>query len=552
MSLLAPSVPVLLPFLLAVLTALAGGWVGFAAVRRVNLLGLLVAAAAVALLRRNAAYASAAYPWAVIDNIPTELRISWIGASGLLAMGVLILGATFVAAYDGGQGRGGLAGLLLMLGSSCLVVGSRHPFTAVVGLGCAGVGALLARLGSDSYPAGWATAGFVALTISCASMGAATLVDPSLASTGPVWLAGCALALMLGVVWLLPDSGSLLLRTASVVLGVPMLGLLLLARMIASNPAGWTASSSWFGSCGLALIIAGALGAVVARRLGGVLAGQWSVQVGLVVIAIGFRGPVLGWIAHAVWSSALLGIACAALAAAAGTEHLDRMLAFKQPLRRTGLVYGLAAASILGLPLLAGHDLYSSLLTVLPAWVVPLTLASTALLGVGLVPPLVACVRQRSYVNSPPTPHEKFLVVPLLTAIALLVGSYLMPFDPMNGPAITTINAPGVGLRVLAGLVIVALANRRLRHTQPATAWFGGEQAETDPGWALPWSALRRAFLLPGLGMLRSWFAVLIARIKAGGDAGQELMTQIERRWYLGVVVMVVLGVLVFVGGGVR
>ncbi len=558
---LLPLASLLLPLLGLVLVLLLTRRVPMRQLAWVNVLLLLLGAGAALLPRWGWSPRTPSLDWLRLGLRASDLAIEWSGGRDLLMVVVLLLGAGGIATYSLGPAARVksdtlvLLGLLLVVMGSCLAIGAVDALVAVAGVGAAGLGGLLIELGSQATDGGATVSRLVPLVAGCTMLAAATMWDATLLTTTPVWAVGCLLLLFSGPLRMVSGGVPALLQTIALGLGLPTLGGWLLVHSITTTPGIWSPTA--FVACSLGgtlLLVGGALWAITATRLSQIVAGQWIAQLGLVGLALGGRGPALALLIHATWSTVLLGWASGALEEAAGTDRIADLPPFVAPLRRIALIYGVAAASVTGLPLLAGYQLHAQLLTRLPGPLVAVVFAAQAVLALALVPPLVACIRRPAY-RGVQVRGEEGSTPALLGALVLVLGNgwdalRLLLLDPGRVDLPQTIIAGG--LRVCGALLILALVSRRLRQTEAPAVFAGGETLDAEPGWALPWSGLR-AVLLPQDR----------ANFQAALHGGQEALTRvvamvrpvtrlIARRYYLSVVVAVVIAVLLVVASGSR
>lgn len=542
---LVPLLPVLLPLLAAALCWGQRNPLDLRQRSTVAALLLVVAAAAVLASDRLGLPRSPAAAWLLLAG-DSGLIVDWSERAPAFAAALLLLAAlasaTFAAAAERGVRSGGtsLAGLVLVSAGSALAVGAATPLVAVWGVGLAGLGGVIADLSSVPSDATATVEGLVPWLAGSAALFAATIVDPNLATTAPLWMLGC-LVLMAAGPWRIGRGRTPLgLRGSALALGLPTVGGWLVVRWLA--PLGLAPA----GLAALALLL-GARWAVGATTLGGILAGQWLAQLALVVLAAACGGPAAALLIHAAWTTALLAWTSALLARAAGTENLAQLPPFEQPLRRTALAYGVGAASALGLPLVAGYDLHRQLLAALPNWLAPLMLASQVLLALAFITPLAACVRRPAWRGAAGSERG---AGPLLIAALALIGGVLWPAlaTALRGQASAAALTAGVAQALLA-LLVVAVTTRRLRRLGAAPAFNGGELLDAEPGWALPWAALGRA-------ARPRWLSSITTLGRAGTAAGtcwaqtwQPIGRQLSRRYYLGLLLVLVLAAVLVISG---
>ncbi|MBA3944245.1 MAG: hypothetical protein H0X37_06730 [Herpetosiphonaceae bacterium] len=558
MTLQLPLASLLLPLLGIVIVLLANGRVTVRQLTWMNMLLLLLAAGAALLPRWGWPLRTPSVDWLGIGLRSSDLAMEWSAGRDLMMVVVLLLGAGGIAAYGLPVAAGAKSGTLSVLGllfvvtGSCVTIGAVNGLVAVAGVGMAGLGGLLIELSSVPSDRGTTVGGIMPLVAGSLTLAAATMWDATLLTTTPVWALGCLLLLCSGPLRIGRGRVPALLQTLALVLGLPTLGGWLLVHSMTTTPGIWSPTA--FVACslgGILLLVGGAVWAVTATRLSQIVAGQWTAQLGLVGLALGGRGPALALLIHATWSTVLLGWAVSALEQAAGTAQIADLPPFTTPLRRVALIYGVAAASVAGAPLLAGYLLHAQLLARLPGALVAVVFAAHALLALALIPPLAACIRRPAYAGVQHN-SEPGSMPALLGALVLVLGSVwdivqLLLLEPGRIVPQTIIAG---GLRICSALLLLALANRRLRQTEAPPVFAGGEPLDKEPGWALPWSGLR-AVLAPNV--LDAFQAVLHSSeqvLTRMATTAQPLTRLLARRYYLSLVLAVVIVVLLAVASG--
>jgi hypothetical protein len=233
------------------------------------------------------------------------------------------------------------------------------------------------------------------------------------------------------------------------------------------------------------------------------------------------------------------------------------------PLRRAGLAYALAAASAAGLPLTLGFTVRQQLSTMAGSPPVHiLLLVGSSLLLLGLLAPLAAFFR-RLPVLMAGTGAE----VDQRVGAGLLLGLLLVGGAPYRevAAAIGTLLLAGTAvladalaslalalLQIGVALVILAYANRSLKHNPAFVGFNGGLPIEEDPGWALPFAAIRQ---IVAPFSLRLWFAAACRageRLKRLAASPGAMIQRIERHYYLGLIVCAAIGIVLLAAGGMH
>ena len=543
-----PLLPLIVVAALVALIGVAGGRLGLRLLVRLVVVAL-GGVAAYLLLPLAVSRVSPAVPWLHLGTAVQTLQWDWTAGRGWLAATFAALGAVGIAFYGWHvlpgvrTGTPTLLGLLLGVLGGVSASGATAALPLVLSLGVMGMGGLVAELSSMPSDADATLGGIGSLLTALLLLAGAAVIDPSFARTGTAWIAGCLVLLFAGPWRMLRGRVPLGVRVAALAVGVPLGGGYALVWALTRFPGVWLpAAFQLLTGLGLAALVGGALVTVWAQRLPTTIAGAWLAQQGLFLVALGGRGAALPVLVHGTATTLLLGLAVAFLARSARTVEIAVLPGWALPLRRTALVYGVAAASVLGFPLTLGYVVITALVASQPPWLTALVLGALGLLALGLLPPLAACVRGLARPVATPTPVDEAAVGPVLVAVlALFAGRGAVAVQSfLVTPVLHWSLLAPLGWLAL-GIVVVGLAGRRLRRAAPPL-WVGGEAVTEEQGWALPWAGLRRSLALPALGALRppAWPWLGNAR---------TVLTVIAERYYLSFVLLVVLIVVLLAAG---
>lgn len=454
-------------------------------------------------------------PWLRIDDEVVPFQLSRQPTAGMarVAVAALLLGAGALGLWsllrlhdglngEGGQGRGiayrpAAAGVLLSIAGAQLAVLSAAPLLAVVGLGIVLLGMFVIELGVAPPADDRALRAAVPAVIGLLLLLTSALGLPAGAADRLFWVLGCLLLLFAGPLRMARSGAALALRGTAEAVGVTPVA----AWLLIGTPSGNTAIT--IGGYDLLTILGafafgvGAVNTAASTTLPGLLGGQWAAQLGLLLLVFG-RALTIGGAAREVVFSALvialvatlvLSLTVGKLVLRSGVDGIADLPAPRVPLRRSSLIYALAAASVAGLPFTPGYTLRQTLAVPgAPAFMAPLLLGGSSLLLVGLAIPLAAFVRR-----------------------------------PALGPAAN--HADG-------------------------RVFNGGLPIDEEPGWALPFAGLRRMLLLL---TAEPWAAAWHRNATWVGRTMQplgRLSNLVERRYYLGLIVVATISIALLAAGG--
>src|SRR5919199_948007 len=522
-------------------------------------------------------------PWLSVGStiVPIQLSIGSEngGAQSATALLLLIAGALGVwsisrfqiARYqpldvpgtveDGMPVRVSVAGILLTIAGGQLAVLSVAPLLTVFGVGVALIGTLLTDLAATPPGDDTALWGVTPLLLATFCLLVAAFDRHELAGTSVLWPLGCALILLVAPIRMATIRVSLDLHAPAQAIGLPVIALWLLLSKSAGTLS-FHFEWSPFALAGLAAFLLGAINTVAGATLGEVLAAQWGAQLGLVLLAAGLVPAsqasasmiVFVTLLNAVVSTLGLGLMLGRLVLLTKDERIADLPGLPMPLRRAGLAYALAAASAAGLPLTLGFTVRQQLSTMAGSPAVHvLLLAGSSLLLFGLLAPLAAFFRRLPVLMA-----GTGAVVDQRGGAGLLLGLLLVGGAPYRevAAAIGTLLLAGTAvladalaslalalLQIGVGLVILAYANRSLKHNPALIGLNSGLPIEEDPGWALPFAAIRQ---IVAPFSLRLWFAAACRageRLKRLAASPGAMIQRIERHYYLGLIVCAAIGI---------
>lgn len=536
-------------------------------------LGVGAMACLVALLSLPASELSGLLPpqtgfvWGSLHGTAIELRVVMAGLPSFFSSIWLLCAIVTAGGLASTLGRTtrafGLvfAGLLILVLGGLLTIYSATPIGVWLGLGVAWAGGTVMQQTATAHNRDATFGGLVILVLTLAVLvyAAAPSLGDGTVLTGP-WLAGCALLIGLTPRWGTTRTAPLLVRAPVTAVGLPLLGGYLFVRYASETATLWsrqtTAAVLLVGVFGLLL---GAVNALVARRLMEAFGWQLVAQLALLAITFGTgqpaAGPIaVGLLAHAAVTSTSIALAIGQLERATRGDLLAALPPLPQPLRRAGIAYGLAAMSCAGIPPLLGYALRRVVLLLAPAqpWLAPVLLGVSTLLAVSYLPTLVAFFRRPAFRSPLTAVEQRGGGWPLLLMGGLLLGG-LVPDNLwqwiLGDPSVAGPQAPPLSVIIstavttLIALVGFGIVSRALRNPRPVVQFGGGEPLDEEPGWTLPFVALRRmlwplvvpeTFPLP---VLWQWFARQRERLS-------EPWRVLEQRYYLALVVVSLITVL--------
>lgn len=508
------------------------------------------------------------FMWAMLNGQPIVAR--FVTGGGTTFFGVILLLGSIVAAGGltwtlGSTTRAfGLlfAGLLLLTTGGLITIWSAVPLASVLGLGVVWLGGTIMQQATTAHN-DRATFGGLTLLIA-ASLLLIYAATPQLTG-GPItplpWVAGCAVLIGLLPRWGTTPTAPLLVRATVSALGLPIAGAYLLTQYALSAAPTWDEQTTFvvllIGCAGLVL---GSINALVARRLSTAFAWQLVAQLSLIVIVFGTgraeAGPMAtGLLAHTLITGVAIALAVGQLERATRTDEFAILPPLPAPLRRSGLAYGLAALSCAGIPPLLGYGLRRVVLLLAniahPWWLPALMLGASTLLALSYLPTLIAFFRRPAFRSPVARVEGRGGGWPLLLMIGLLLGG-LIP-DPvwqwLLGDTATQPTVPSASviastaITALLTLIMFGLINRALRHPQPVAQFAGGEPLDEEPGWTLPFTALRETLRPLALPERARWepLAQWIERVR---DRISGPLAALEQQYYLALVVVSLIGVL--------
>ncbi len=493
------------------------------------------------------------------------------------AMRIHMLPSTQQGAVGAGSvsARVALTGALLAVCGGQLAVLSVTSLPAVFGLGIVLLGTFVSDVAAAPPGDQTALRGAVPLLAAILLLAMAALPGMATAYTAAVWSAGCSLLIVVSALRAATSRAQLCLYLPAQAVGLAPLATWLLVSPPGGMPAYGNASSS-IALAGLVLCLLGAANVTAGITLREVLAAQWAAQLGLVLLLAGRSAAgeprsstaALAALANAVLSTVALGLAVGRLVIATGTDRIAELPALPSPLRRAGLAYGVAAASAAGLPLTLGYTLRQIASAGSgSAAVLPLLLAGSSLLLAGLAPPAAAFFRRPVLQAATGENLDGRVGAALLFGLLLIV---LAPYHELAAAGTRMFGGPGnpspgraegastpalLGaalLQIVAALVFLAYANRSLKRGPAGPAFNGGLPLDEEPGWPLPFAGLRQ--ILAPLSA-RTWIAVSESLARNLGSLPTSILPtiqRIERRYYLGVLVLATILIVLFATGGVQ
>ncbi len=536
-------------------------------------LGLLATLGLVTLLGLPAAQLSGHLPpqtgfvWGTLNDTALELRFASDSLptffSSIWLLCAIIISGGLASTFGRTTRAFGLvfAGLLILVLGGLLTIFSATPIGVWLGLGTTWMGGTIMQQTTTAHNREATLSGLPILVLALAVLVYAA--TPTLAGAqvlGGPWLAGCALLIGLAPRWGTTTTAPLLVRAPTTALGLPLLSGYLFVRYATETAPTWsqqtTAAVLLVGVSGLLL---GAVNAVAARRLMEAFSGQLVAQLALLAVTFGTgqpaAGPIaIGLLAHTAVTSTSIALAAGQLERVTRDDRFATLPPLPQPLRRAGIAYGLAAMSCAGLPPLLGYALRRVVLLLAPAqpWLPPVLLAGSTLLALSYLPTLVAFFRRPAFRSPLAAVEQRGGGWPLLLMTGLLLGG-LVPDNIwqwiLGDPSVTGPQAPplaaiiSTAVTTLIVLLAFGLVNRALRHPRPGVQFGGGEPLDEEPGWTLPFVALRAMLwplVVPEPGPLHAlwqWLACQRERFSAPWHL-------LERRYYLALVVVSLITVL--------
>ncbi|HEX6293340.1 MAG TPA: hypothetical protein VFZ66_29435 [Herpetosiphonaceae bacterium] len=506
------------------------------------------------------------FVWSTLSGQPLTTRFTTGGLAGFFGPILLLSGAVTAGGLAWTLGRAtrafGLlfAGLLLLLLGGLLTAYSAPTFGALIGLGVAWLGGTIMQQVTMAHNREATFAGLPLL------LGALVLFILSLTPqllgasiSAPVWLLACAALIGLAPRWAIAPTAPLLVRAPVSALGLPLLGGYLLVSYATTTAGAWSLEAGFsLLLLGVAGLIVGAVSALTARRIGDAFNWQVVAQLSLLAICFGTRQPAAGPIAagllaHTAVVATSIALAIGQFERVTRTDHFAALPPLPRPLRRAGIAYGLAAASAAGLPPLLGYALRRVvLLLAVPPWLPAVLLGASALLALSFLPTLVAFFRRPAFRSPIAAVDQAGGGWPLALMCGLLLGG-LVPdaiWQWMLGdPSVAQPQLPPseslatTGLLAVLVLGLFGVINRALRYPRPIPHFTGGEPLDEEPGWTLPFAALRTSLwplVVPDQPPGRT-FGIWLREQR---DRLTPPLHALERQYYLAIVVVSLISVL--------
>lgn len=525
-------------------------------------LGLIVAAPMIPVLGVEFTFI-----WSTLNDQPLPIRFASTSLSMVSSMMLLLAGSVTAGGLAWTLGRATRAfglvfsGLLILVLGGLITMGSADALGSITGLSVAWLGGTIMQQATTVHNRDASFSGLSLLVLATALLLFGAVPQLSGQQISPTfWLLGCASLMVLAPRWGTAPTTPLLIRAPVTALGLPVLGAYLFVRYATETSAAWqpriTISVL---AAGIVVLVVAALNALVALRIAHAFAWQLMAQLALPAIVFGTGRPEAGPMAaglliHAIVTHTSIALAIGQFERATRSDVFATLPPLPQPLRRAGLAYGLAAASCAGIPPLLGYALRRVVLILAgidQPWLPPLLLAASTLLALSYVPTLVAFFRRPAFKSPIAAVEQRGGGWPLALMGGLLLGG-LIPDTiwqvilgdpgvqaqiPPNNVIIST------AITTLLTLIVLGLINRAVRHARPAAHFTGGEPLDEEPGWTLPFMALRRTLRplivperVPGQ-TARQWTEAQRERLT-------ELRQTLERRYYLAVVVVSLIAVL--------
>jgi len=508
-----------------------------------------------------------ALTWLVIDGRPIDVRFVATSLSNFIGPIILLCGAVLAGGLTWTVGQSSRAfglvfsGLLILVLGGLLAIYIASPLGVIVGLGMAWLGSTIMQQMFIVHNRD-ATIGGLPLLLAALVLltwGATPQLAGGTIMALP-WLAGCGILMFLGPRNGLTPAAPLLVRGPSLTLGLPLIGGFAFVRYAIEAADTWDETTrSLVLIVSVAAFILAAINALVAQRFGNAWTWQMLAQLSLLAICFGTgqpaAGPIAtGLLAHTLVIGTSMALALGQLERVTRTDVFAALPPLPQPLRRAGLAYGLAAVSAAGFPPSLGYALRRVVLLLVPTqpWLPPLLLGASTLLALSYLPTLVAFFRRPVFRSPLASVDQRGDIWPLALMLGLFAGG-LVPDNAwqvaLGDPSANTAQPPAVATWLttagiaLCVVVLVGIINRTLRHPRAASQFIGGEALDEEPGWTLPFTALRTV-VWPLVVPERQPFAVLSATVQRQRKWLSPLRQTLERRYYLAVVVVSLISVL--------
>lgn len=525
-------------------------------------LGLTVAGQVLGLSRQPLGFV-----WSTINGQPITAGITTDGTAGFFGAILLLCGAVAAGGLAWTLGRStrafGLmfAGLLVLLLGGLLTAYSGMSFGALLGLGVVWIGGVIMQQVTMAHNREATFAGLPLLLLALALLIVSLTPQLDNAPLNAVsWLLGCIVLLGFAPRWATAPTAPLLVRAPVSALGLPLLGGYLLLIYATNAAAGWSVQTGFSVLLlGVAGLLLGAINALVARRLGEAFSWQLVAQLSFLLICFGTRQPAAGPIAagllaHTAITSVSLALAIGQYERVTRSDRLADLPPLPRPLRRAGIAYGLAAVSAAGVPPLLGYGLRRVvlLLAATQPWLPPVLLGASSLLALSYLPTLVVFFRRPAFRSPIATVDQSGGGWPLALMCGLLIGG-LLPDSfwqwILGDPSVPQPQMPPLdslvttGLLILLVLALFGVINRALRNPRPSLHFTGGEPLDEEPGWTLPFAALR-TMLSPLVVPEQPPGRMLSVWLREQRDRLTPPLQALERQYYLAIVVVSLISVL--------
>lgn len=530
---------------------------------------VLTAAAAVSLPLDAFPAESPRLPWLQIGQREVAFQLRR-GPAPLLAPGLLLLGgiglwgASRLAlprdpTADPQDDRGAWAGALLAIAGCQLGLLASSLPAAALGAGLALAGSLQVDLRSTPITLGrsFADLALRALGVTLISAGAMAQAYGDVLT-----VAGCLLVVVSGALRLGRSDGSLALLGVIETSGLtPLAALLLWTNIRAAAAPTQTTSVNGLLVVGAVVFALGAVNAVTARRLREILAAQWAAQLGFLLMMAsrqarvgdsGMLDLVLAF-SGALVATLVMCQLVAQLVSQTNTEVIADLPPLAVPLPRSALAYLVAAASVSGLPFTVGRAARLALTAALaPAFLLPVLLAGSSLLLLGLCIPLLAFLRlSKSDPDARVAPRER-VGIGLLAVLLVLGAPYrLLARGDTGGNVGATLSLqwlaallPIMGLAIL-GAVLMRAA-RLLRDPVP-------QHLALPPGanqsWALPLAALGGILAPLAASTWQRNGAALVRQLSETGTSPVRACRNVGQRFYVALAIATAALIVLVVAG---
>ncbi len=508
-----------------------------------------------------------AFVWSTLNGQPITARFTTTGLAGFFGPILLVSGAVTAGGLAWTLGRTtrafGLifAGLLLLLLGSLLTAYTAMTFGALLGLGITWLGGTIMQQVTMAHNREATFAGLPVLLLALVLF--IFSATPQL-SGGPInavlWLLACAVLIGLAPRWATAPTAPLLARAPVIALGLPLLGSYLLLSYATTAAGTWSVELT-FGLLllGVLGLILGVVNALIARRIGDAFSWQLVAQLSLLAICFGTgqaaAGPIAaGLLGHTAVTATSIALAIGQFERVTRTDRFAALPPLSRPLRRAGIAYGLAAVSAAGIPPLLGYALRRVVLLLAAGqpWLPAVLLGASSLLALSYVPTLVAFFRRPAFRSPIATVDQAGGGWPLVLMCGLLIGG-LIPDSfwqwILGDPTVAQPQLPALEMMITTGLLamlvlgLFGVINRALRHPRTGPHFTGGEPLDEEPGWTLPFAALRVSLwplVVPDQPPGR-W---VVGWLREQRDRLTTPLQALERQYYLAIIVVSLISVL--------